>query len=451
MATMMTMLAKGRLLSAAAAASAASAPSQLRLLHTATAASTRARPFFVTITTSFDLLPRILNDAQANMIEILSVESRPSKIPKKYNITLQVVATPSQLQQASLPVSTVVDVVPDKSDPHWFPRKMRELDTFGSRVLGAGAELDSDHPGFTDPVYRKRRQVFATVAEQFRYGQLIPRVEYTKSEIETWGEVYRKLTSLYPTHACKEAREIFAKLTEKCGYREDNIPQLQDVSDFLTDETGFRLRPTPGLLSSRDFLAGLAFRVFHSTQYIRHHSKPLYTPEPDVCHELMGHVPLFADRAFADFSNEIGIASLGASDEDIKKLATCYWFTVEFGMCRENGQIKAFGAGLLSSFGELQYCLSGKPELAPFVPEVTAVCEYPITTYQPKYFVTESFEDMKHRMREFAMTLRKPYAYRYNPTTLSIEQLDETEKFVNVCSDIRTQLRVLMDGLEKKK
>ena len=91
----------------------------------------------------------------------------------------------------------------------------------------------------------------------------------------------------------------------------------------------------------------------------------------------------FADPDFADFSQEIGLASLGASDEDIQKLATIFWFTVEFGICRQGGELKAYGAGLLSSFGELEYCLSDKPELKPFDPEKTALQKYPITEFQP--------------------------------------------------------------------
>lgn len=81
-----------------------------------------------------------------------------------------------------------------------------------------------------------------------------------------------------------------------------------------------------------------------------------------------------------------------------KNLFQCFWFTVEYGLCRQNGELKAYGAGLLSSFGELEYCLSGKPELRPFDPAKTALQKYPITEYQPIYFVAEDFEDAKQKM-----------------------------------------------------
>ena len=104
------------------------------------------------------------------------------------------------------------------------------------------------------------------------------------------------MKDLWAKHACDEFNYILPLLETNCGYGVDNIPQQQDISNFLKECTGFTLRPVGGLLTSRDFLNGLAFRVFFSTQYIRHHSKPLYTPEPDICHELMGHAPMFAVR-----------------------------------------------------------------------------------------------------------------------------------------------------------
>jgi len=192
----------------------------------------------------------------------------------------------------------------------------------------------------------------------------------------------------------------------------------------------------------------LAFRVFHSTQYVRHPSCPLYTPEPDVCHELLGHVPLFADPSFAQFSQEIGLASLGAPDEYIQMLATCYWFTVEFGLCRQDGEIKAFGAGLLSSFGELQYALSDKPELRPFDPAKTGIQPYPITEYQPLYYVAESFADAKEKMRNFAAKIPRPFAVRYNPYTQGIEILDSKPQVETLVRDINSEIQTLFQALK---
>jgi phenylalanine-4-hydroxylase len=116
---------------------------------------------------------------------------------------------------------------------------------------------------------------------------------------------------------------------------------------------------------------------------------------------------------------------LGASDEDIQKLATIFWFTVEFGLCRQEGEIKAYGAGLLSSFGELEYSLSDKPELRPFDPAKTAMQKYPITEFQPVYFVADSFKDAQEKVRDFAAnSMNRPFSVRYNALTQTIEVLD---------------------------
>jgi len=297
----------------------------------------------------------------------------------------------------------------------WFPRKIKEVDRLAQDILDAGADLEADHPGFHDPVYRERRKMLADLAFNYKVGTPVPRVDYTENEVKTWGTVYDKLTPLLKAHACKEHVRLLPLLEENCGYRANNIPQMADVSDFLTDCTGFRVRPVAGLLSARNFLYGLAFRIFFSTQYIRHHSKPLYTPEPDVCHELLGHAPLFADQNFADFSQEIGLAAIGATDEQITQLARCYWFSVEFGLCHENGKRKAYGAGLLSSFGELEYAMSDQPELRAWNPFDAGKQDYPITTYQPVYYVAESFADAKKQMQDFSESFARPFNVRYDP------------------------------------
>mmetsp|Transcript_6302 Transcript_6302/g.9276 ORF Transcript_6302/g.9276 Transcript_6302/m.9276 type:complete len:251 (-) Transcript_6302:139-891(-) len=223
-------------------------------------------------------------------------------------------------------------------------------------------------------------------------------------------------------YACKEYLQALDLMKKHCDYNRDTIPQQKDISNFLKSRTSFRMRPVAGLLSSRNFLNGLAFRTFFCTQYIRHHSSPLYTPEPDICHELLGHAPMFANRDFCDFSQEIGLASLGASDEEIDKLARCYWFSVEFGLCRDgdNDQIKAYGAGLLSSFGELEYACGELndgveiPKIEPWDPYRASMQDFPITTYQPLYFLADSLQDAKIKMREYCEDLKRPFFAQYN-------------------------------------
>ncbi|XP_032155347.1 phenylalanine-4-hydroxylase isoform X2 [Sapajus apella] len=373
-------------------------------------------------------LAKVLRLFEENDINLTHIESRPSRLKKdEYEFF-------THLDKRSLPAlaniikilrhdigATVHELSRDKKKDTvpWFPRTIQELDRFANQILSYGAELDADHPGFKDPVYRARRKQFADIAYNYRHGQPIPRVEYTEEEKKTWGTVFKTLKSLYKTHACYEYNHIFPLLEKYCGFHEDNIPQLEDVSQFLQTCTGFRLRPVAGLLSSRDFLGGLAFRVFHCTQYIRHGSKPMYTPEPDICHELLGHVPLFSDRSFAQFSQEIGLASLGAPDEYIEKLAT--------------------------------YCLSDKPTLLPLELEKTAIQKYTVTEFQPLYYVAESFNDAKEKVRNFAATIPRPFSVHYDPYTQRIEVLDNTQQLKILADSINSEIGILCSALQKIK
>lgn len=370
-------------------------------------------------------LRRALEYFERHNVSLTRIESRPAKHSTDYEVVVDYNGTEDEGRSLNLlkdlrSSCRQVNVV-DSLEVPWFPRRLSEVDKLASQILDAGTELQSDHPGFNDPVYRERRKYLATMAQSYKLGQPIPKIEYTKEELSVWKAVFEKLTPLLEKHACAEYVRLFPLLVQNCGYRADNIPQLQDVSNFLKGCTGFTIRPVAGLLSARNFLYGLAFRVFFSTQYIRHHARPLYTPEPDICHEVLGHAPLFADQDFADFSQEIGLAALGASADQIEKLARCYWFSVEYGLCLQNGERKAFGAGLLSSFGELEYAMTQEPKVLPWDPIDAGNRSYPITTYQPVYYQANSFDDAKVKMKRLTDSFIRCFNVRYDPFTQSIE------------------------------
>lgn len=334
----------------------------------------------------------------------------------------------------------------DPVEVPWFPASRKDLDKCVEEVIGSGTGglLAPDHPGFNDKVYQKRREEIAECANSWREGDgRLPYVQYTEDECRVWNAVYEKLEHFHERWACDEFKAVLPELKKEAGFGPKQIPQLGDISEYLSGKTGFRLRPVCGLLSARDFLNALAFKTFCSTQYIRHGGNPLYTPEPDICHELIGHVPMLACSAFAEFTQKVGLASLGASDEEIVKLANIYWFTVEFGVVKstskepDDGGVKVFGAGILSSFGEMEWssaknpgeecrAMGGitkhhphlmRPERKPFTPIEASQQPYPITTCQPLYFVGEDLEDVKKKISTYCDAMPKKFYSVYDPAT----------------------------------
>ncbi|XP_071534211.1 tyrosine 3-monooxygenase [Panulirus ornatus] len=331
----------------------------------------------------------------------------------------------------------------------WFPKHISDLDQCNHLMTKFEPDLDMDHPGFADKAYRARRKEIADIAFTYKYGEPIPRVEYREEEVSTWGAVFLELERLIQTHACRQYRDVWPGSSRLSRFGRGHA---EDVSRFMKRRTGFILRPAAGLLTARDFLASLAFRVFQCTQYIRHHSSPHHSPEPDAIHELLGHAPQLADPAFAQFSQELGLASLGASDQEIEKFATMYWFTVEFGLCRESGEVRAWGAGLLSSFGELKHALSDKPQKRSFDPVSTAVQPYQDQDYQDVYFIAESVEDAQEKFRQWTFqTLSRPYEVRYDPYSQSIQTLDSVHKLEALASSLSCEVCRLNNAVRKMK
>ncbi|CAG9539128.1 unnamed protein product [Cercopithifilaria johnstoni] len=330
----------------------------------------------------------------------------------------------------------------------WFPKHISDLDKCHNCEVKYEPTSDPRHPGYKDNAYIQRREELNAIAKAYEYGEKLPDIEYNVEEHKTWETVFNKLKSLHHSHACMEYQKNFKQMELEGILEPTRIPKLSLINRYLQRKTGFTLRPCAGLLSARDFLASLAFRVFQTTIYIRHHSSPHHSPEPDLIHEIIGHCPMFADSLIAQFSQQIGLLSLGATDEQIQQLATVYWFTIEFGLCRENGQLKAIGAGLLSSYGELMHACSDKPQHETFDPQRTALQKYEDFDYQPLYFVTDSIFDAVIKLRAFAQNFQRPFVVIYDPYTKSIEISREIKDLKNGLNRFKSELSSFTEAVE---
>ncbi|MEZ5307930.1 MAG: phenylalanine 4-monooxygenase [Pyrinomonadaceae bacterium] len=262
-------------------------------------------------------------------------------------------------------------------------------------------ELPLEHPGAKDPVYRERRDYIASLAKNFRETGVITDVDYTADEQGVWRFVAEELEELHQ----RRASPFYLKAKKDLGISNERIPQLTEMNRRLGETTGFRVAPIEGLVNTRAFLSWLSWRTMLSTQYIRHSSRPGYTPEPDIVHEAIGHIPMFTNQAFSDYSQFIGHAARMASDEQIDELGRLYWFTVEFGLVEAEGEIKAYGAGLLSSFKELEHAFSDQVERRPFVLEDVIAHDFTYSDLQPVLYVVPSYDFLKKETRRYIETM----------------------------------------------
>lgn len=257
-------------------------------------------------------------------------------------------------------------------------------------------QLAANHPGAADPGYRERRSAIAGLALRWEPGLPLPEVDYSAEEHATWRAVCAGLRTAWATTACRAHLEA----VEELALPADRVPQLREVGARLAGATGFRYQPVAGLAPLREFYRSFGDGVFWSTQYLRHPSNPLYTPEPDLCHEVLGHAHQLADPRWAACYRRVAACTRRLeSSEALSFLSKVFWFTAEFGVVVEGGEVRAYGAGLLSSVGELDAFRRAEVRELDWLAMGTTT--YDITRYQPVLYAAGSIDELVDRFTGF--------------------------------------------------
>ena len=273
----------------------------------------------------------------------------------------------------------------------------------------AELELEPGHPGLGDTAYVQRRKDLFALCRRHRLEDLgPPLVDYTAEETRIWGEVSPRLDELHRRHACS----IYLEAKDALGISAKEIPQLRHLSRRLERETNMHLVPAEGPLPYRLFYSYIAKRGFPVTQFIRHGSHPEFTPEPDMIHDCLGHVPPLMNQDYAEVLTLIGKAAYTTPDPlQVLALKRFSWFSIEFGLIEEANDIKVFGAGILSSTGEIPFSLfSTDVKRRPFVTDEVIETDYDPSHMQDHLFIIPSFvflrQEIEKLVQRFGIAVR---------------------------------------------
>ena len=255
-----------------------------------------------------------------------------------------------------------------------------------------GSIVQTHYPGAHDEGYRTRVNGLNDLSAAA--WPALPRYEYTPQEHEVWELVSDVLMRLQGRYSCR----AFLEGRDALGLPTSHIPQLEEVSKTMEEKTGFMLAPVGGLLDKGEFLPMLRHKVMRCTPYLRHQSYPFFTPEPDILHELRGHAPMFMHQPFVELSVKIGEAAKAAvdagNDELLDMIGLFYWYTVEYGLIREEGEIKIFGAGNNAGIQDLLRSVDPTVEKHPFSLDAIRKLSIDYDAPQEVFFIAESFEQV---------------------------------------------------------
>jgi phenylalanine-4-hydroxylase len=222
----------------------------------------------------------------------------------------------------------------------------------------------------------------------------VPVPAYTDTEHATWTTLLANQRQVLPGRACG----AFLDGLDRIGFPDNRIPALADISDRIEQCTGWRLVRVDGIVPDEQFFSLLANRLFPSTDFIRKPDEIGYTPAPDMFHDLLGHAPLLTNARFCSFFQRFGEAGCRAFELSHPArlwLPRIYWYTVEFGLIRDESGLRIYGAGILSSPNEVGHCLSGQPARIPFDIDIIASTSYDIWHMQQQLFVIDSFDQLE--------------------------------------------------------